>query len=233
MVSCVSIPDRTTRSDLSRIFWIQLIIYGAFFPVVFFVLPETRPPIILAKKNDVSAKKAEGEPEMSFAELFNEAAIRPVHMLVTEPALAFMTLLSSFAFGLVFVSTQSAGAYVFPEAFGFSESHAGIVQVSLFIGEIIGALACVGQNEFYWHGGHRMKEVEPGTPIPEARLPLSIPASFIGLTGGLFWYGWTSQPQLHWILPSIGLGFVGFGIMVVVHAVSNYITDSYVSSVPH
>lgn len=218
-----------------RIFWIQLIIYGAFFPIVYFVLPETRAPVILTHKarriNKKHARdaKGKGQPDLTMKELLIEAVIKPVHMLVTEPALAFMTLLSSFAFGLVFISTQSAGAYVYPDTFGFTESQAGIVQVSIFVGEIIGAFACIGQNELYWHS-HRVKDVEPGTPIPEARLPLSIFGSFIGLTGGLFFYGWCSSPGLHWILPSVGLGFVGFGIMVVVQAVSNYITDCYASN---
>jgi len=217
-----------------RIFWIQLIVTGAIFPFVVLVLPETRPPIVLAKKSQRLNKhhgresKAAKQPDMTLGELVNEAAVRPLQMLATEPALAFMTLLSSFAFGLVFISTQSAGAYVFPETFHFSEPHAGIVQLAIFIGEIIGAVARVGQNELYWRS-HKINEVQPGTPIPEARLPLSIFGSFIGLTGGLFLYGWTSQEDFHWIVPAVGLAFVGFGIMVVVQAVSNYITDSYAS----
>lgn len=215
-------------------FWIQLIIFGAFFPVVYFVLPETRPAVILANKAKAISKtrprpvKAAGKAETGMSEIFNEAIVRPLRMLCTEPALACMTLLTSYAFGLVFITIQSAGAYVFPNTFNFTESQAGIVQLSLFIGELVGAVACIAQNKLYGQS-HRINTDQPGEPIPEARLPLSIFGSFVGLTGGLFWYAWTSSPNLHWILPCIGLGFVGFGIMIVVQAVSNYITDSYAS----
>ena len=69
--------------------------------------------------------------------------------------------------------------------------------------------------------------IEADVPIPEARLHLSIPASLIGLAGGLFWYGWASFPHVHWIVPTIGLGFTGLGIISVISAVDLYITDAY------
>lgn len=181
--------------DINRIFYIQLIINGAFFPIVFWLIPETHGPIILGKRSksisqehNISTSHVH-EAEKELKELLYEAAYRPAQLLTTEPAVAFMTLLSSFAFGLVFNATQSVGSIVYPEAFGFSESSAGLVQVSLFIGEFVGAVACVAQNEFFWRS-HKRNEEQPGTPIPEARLPLSVFGSFVGLSGGLFWYGW-------------------------------------------
>ena len=96
----------------------------------------------------------------------------------------------------------------------------------MFIGEIFGFLACLPQNTYYQHSTTR-NQVEPGVAIPEARLLLSIPAGLVGLAGGLFVYAWTTFPSLHWIIPTIGLALIGFGIMVIVSTVSLYITDSY------
>ena len=121
--------------------------------------------------------------------------------------------------------TQSV-AQVYSTNYGFSDSASGLVQIALFVGEAIGFFACFPQNAYYQRSAGR-NLVEPGSPIPEARLPLSIPASLIGLAGGLFWYAWSSFPQIHWMLPSIGLAFVGSGIMVIVTAVDMYITDAY------
>lgn len=39
-------------------------------------------------------------------------------------------------------------------------------------------------------------------------------------------YGWSTY-QTHWIVPAIALGLIGYAIMVVVTAVSIYVTDSY------
>jgi MFS family permease len=63
-------------------------------------------------------------------------------------------------------------------------------------------------------------------PIPEGRLYISIPGSIL-FTAGLFLYGWSSQPSIHWIVPTIGVGIVGIGIYSIYMGVVNYLTDAY------
>ena len=48
---------------------------------------------------------------------------------------------------------------------------------------------------------------------PEYRLPIMIPGAPI-VAIGLFIYGWTSQNQVHWIAPEIGIALVGLGLLV-------------------
>ncbi|OMP83499.1 putative MFS-type transporter [Diplodia seriata] len=67
---------------------------------------------------------------------------------------------------------------------------------------------------------------QPGLPIPEARLYSSVPGSLL-FTAGLFWYGWASQPAVHWIVPTIGIVVVGLGIYSIYLAVVNYLADAY------
>ena len=31
---------------------------------------------------------------------------------------------------------------------------------------------------------------------------------------GLFWYGWSTQEKIHWIVPIIGTGWIGVGVVV-------------------
>jgi hypothetical protein len=92
---------------------------------------------------------------------------------------------------------------------------------------MVGFLACLLQNKLY-HSKARSTTSSQST-LAESRLYLSVPGSFLGLTGGLFIYGWTSDARLHlpWILPSIGLAFIGFGSMTVMQAIMMYITDAY------
>ena len=101
-----------------------------------------------------------------------------------------------------------------------ADSSSGLVQISLFVGETFGFFACLPQNGYYQRSA--VRKVETGIPIPEARLPLIIPASMVGLGGGR-----ASIPTVHWILPTVGLAFVGFAIMVIVTTVGWYITDAY------
>ncbi|KAL8893849.1 MAG: hypothetical protein Q9192_004861 [Flavoplaca navasiana] len=210
------------------VFYIQLIIYGAISPIVLFTIKETRGPIILSRlaKTDPSLAKAANElPHPKLLSLIYDAITRPAHLLFTEPVVFFLTLWAAFCFGLVFIMTQSI-PQVYHTNYSFSDSASGLIQVSLWVGEAVGLVACLPQNAYYLSSAKRNKS-DLGIPIPEARLPLSIPASFIGLAGGLFWYAWSSFPHVHWMVPTIGLAFVGFAIMVIITAVDLYIADAY------
>ena len=219
----------TLSTDNSlRVFYIQLIIYGAFLPLLLLVIKETRGPVILAQcaKQDLELSRGASEAKRPpISTLFYEAIARPAYLLCTQPVVFFLMLWSAFCFGLVFISTQSI-EQIYSTNYGFTAAESGLVQISLFIGEVVGFFACLPQNTYYQRSAAR-NSTNLGVPIPEARLPLSIPASLIGLAGGLFLYAWTSYPFLHWILPSVGLAFVGFGVMVIVTTAVMYLTDSY------
>ena len=118
---------------------------------------------------------------------------------------------------------------VYTALYGWDEYQTGLVQVSLVIGEIIGFLACLFQNKHYYNKAKsaRIASQSPETSLAETRLYLSIPGSVLGLTGGLFWYGWASYIRSSWIMPSIGLALIGFGSMTVMQTIMMYITDAY------
>jgi hypothetical protein len=158
-------------------------------------------------------------------EFFLSNIIRPAQLLCTEPVVFFFTLLSALSYGIVFISTQSV-TQVYMSNYGWEEYQAGLVQSSIVVGEFIGFLACLWQNKVFSRAAHA-SHAQPNPKLPEVRLYMSIPGSFLGLAGGLFWYGWASYPYLHWILPSIGLGLIGFGTVVVMQAIMMYVTDAY------
>ncbi|KAL9601018.1 MAG: hypothetical protein Q9179_003006 [Wetmoreana sp. 5 TL-2023] len=210
------------------VFYVQLIIYFSLFPPLLLTIQETRGPVLLSRwaSKDPRLPQAAGRATRpSLPALLYEAIVRPAWLLCSEPVIFYLTLWSSFCFGLVFISTQSI-AQVYAINYGFSDAASGLTQSALFIGEVIGFFACLPQNKYYQQSTSN-NPVEAGSPVPEARLPLSIPASLLGLAGGLFWYGWSSYPHIHWILPTVGLALVGFGIMVIVNTVDLYITDAY------
>lgn len=220
--------------DWRWILYIQLIIYGITFIIVLFTMKETRGPVIVSKRmrradnqqsTNILSVQEEQLPTLSPAKFLYDTLILPARLLCTEPVVFFFTLLSSLSYGIVFISTQSV-TQVFTTNFGFAEYEAGLVQASLVTGEVLGFVACLVQNAWY----ARVVRANPHkleADMSEVRLYFSIPASFIGLAGGLFWYGWTSYPSLPWILPAIGLAMTSFGITVVMQAIMMYITDAY------
>ncbi|KAI4159981.1 MAG: hypothetical protein LQ342_006109 [Letrouitia transgressa] len=228
--------ERCVTTYSIRIFYIQLIIYAASLPLIALTFRETRGLVILSNRakrahrlaqpsaNDISGNSNHGSPPLKGA-LFGNIT-RSTYLLCTEPVVFFFTLLSALSYGLVFVSTQSV-VQVYRTNYGWAEYQAGLVQLSLVVGELLGFLACVLQNRLFAQAAAKVAAGQPNPHLPEVRLYASIFGSFFGLTGGLFWYGWTSFPYLPWILPSIGLGIVGFGSMVVMQAIMMYITDAY------
>ena len=164
----------------------------------------------------------------SLKQFLRSNILRPFFLLTTEPVVFFFTLLSSLSYGLLFLATQSV-PQVYSTLYAFTEPHTCVIQASIVVGEVLGflACACIG-GPFFATASARSARVTGGNlHLPEVRLYIAIPASFLGLTGGLFVYGWTSDANLTYWAPTAGLLLIGFGSVVVMQAIMMYITDSY------
>lgn len=216
-------------------------IYGASAPVVFLIFRETRFPVILSSRTRRNNGKPAFAPAFaieSALNLHNKQAsmkqfikgniLRPFLLLTTEPVVFFFTLLSALSYGLLFIATQSV-PQVFSTLYAFTEPHTGLIQASIVAGELLGFLACACIQDPYFARASAKSAGIPGgsLQLPEVRLYLAIPASFLGLVGGLFIYGWTSYADRSYWAPTTGLLLIGFGSVVVMQAIMMYITDAY------
>lgn len=61
-------------------------------------------------------------------------------------------------------------------------------------------------------------------PKPEYRLPVMVLGGLL-VPIGLFWYGWSAEAQVHWMVPIVGTGFVGAGVVLIF--VSRYQHETY------
>lgn len=157
-----------------------------------------------------------------------KAVVRPPYLLFSEPVLFVCTIWSAFCVGSVYMFTQSV-EQVFEGVYGWQSYSTGYVQGAVVIGEIVGWMVSFYGTHLYFKSASRNQEM-PGRPIPEARLYLSIFGSFLGLAGGMFIYAWTAYPSIHWAVPSIGLGLVGFASQVIISGLADYIEDAYAPS---
>ena len=72
----------------------------------------------------------------------------------------------------------------------------------------------------------RLTDANDGKGLPEYRLPtLFVTGWFLPI--GLFWYGWSVQAQIHWIMPILGTVFFGIGIVSIFVAIQNYLVDGF------
>lgn len=213
------------------IYGVQIIFDAALLPVFWFILSETRGDCILAKRAKKMRKEgythrfaASELDKPSILQALKISFMRPTKMLVTEFVVSSFTLWVSFAWGILFLF-QSSVPIVFSELYGFSTFQTSLIQLALSLGAIVGTIVNPIQDRLYIRSAKRNME-RPGKPIPEARLYFAVPGSLI-FTVGMFWYGWSSYPHIHWIVPALGIGCVGYGIYGIYLAVVNYLADAY------
>ena len=213
------------------IFYVQIIYNAGLLPIFWLILRETRPDVIL-KRRAAKIRKETGRPVYAQAEINAPSTLRllqisfkrPTKMLLTEPVVIFFTLWISFAWGILYLFFSSV-VQTFGENYGWDTLATGLVQLAISVGAVIGTVFNPFQDWLYLRSSSRNKE-KPGKPIPEARLYTSIPGSLL-FAAGLFWYGWASQPDVHWIVPTMGIAAAGVGIYSIYMAVVNYLTDAY------
>ncbi|KAL2849935.1 major facilitator superfamily domain-containing protein [Aspergillus pseudoustus] len=215
--------------------YMQLIWFGALFPVYYFFFHESRADVILARRpmkqgNEKDEKegyteRATGQSSHLTLNGLITSATRPVILFCTEPVLFVSTLWSSFTVGTLFLFTQSV-EQVFTELYGWTVEQTGYVQAAVVIGECIGWTLNLLSRKLYFASAARNTET-PNSPIPEARLYMAVLGGVLGISAGMFTYAWTSYPHIPWIAPAISLAMVGAGSVLVVTGVSDYVVDAY------
>ncbi|RAK72301.1 putative MFS multidrug transporter [Aspergillus fijiensis CBS 313.89] len=211
--------------------YMQLIWHGILFPVAVVTMRESRDLVIL--KQRAKRLRAKGVNAYTRHEILSKPLLevlatsirRPLKMLVTEYVVFFCMLWSSFTVGTLYLFTQSV-EQVFDALYGWDPVQSGYVQGAIVIGQVLGWPLTLVSARLYFQSAKRNTQI-PGTPIPEARLYMSVAGAILGLTGGMFVYAWTSYPSLPWIAPTIGLGMVGAGSVVVVTGIMDYVVDAY------
>ncbi|KAL9111887.1 MAG: hypothetical protein Q9227_003737 [Pyrenula ochraceoflavens] len=213
------------------IYYIQIIYNGALIPVFYLILSETRGDVILARRakqlRKTTQKQIYAPSELQISSVFDNLKVsfqRPTMMLMTEPVVAFFTLWVSFAWGILFLFFSSV-AQTFSHNYEFDTFQTGMVQLAISVGAVIGTIINPFQDHLYLKSAERNSE-RPGRPIPEARLYTAIPGSLL-FTAGLFWFGWSSQPDVHWIVPACAVAVVGLGIYEIYLGVVTYLSDAY------
>jgi hypothetical protein len=101
---------------------------------------------------------------------------------------------------------------IFEENYHFPPSTVGLSYLGVGVGFL------VGQVSFAKLGDMILKKCARrsgnGQLKPEYRLPLCCVGAFF-IPIGLFWYGWSMVAHVHWIVPIIGTGFLGYGNALV------------------
>ncbi|KAJ5037947.1 uncharacterized protein L3040_006823 [Drepanopeziza brunnea f. sp. 'multigermtubi'] len=211
------------------VFWALLGVCGAFWVIMVLTLRETRHNIILARMGRTPPSQgSHGIPRVqrvkkAASQLAQTALKRPFIFLYTESIIQFSALYNGYLYGLSFLF-NSAFVIVFgPSGHGFDTIHTGLCFLGISTGISIGPFTSYLFQEPYYQ--RKVKESGERN-APEARVMMGKIAS-VALPISLFWFAWTSDQSVHWIVPILASGLWGWSFYTLILMTYTYTEDSY------
>ncbi|KAF2622136.1 multidrug resistance protein-like protein [Macroventuria anomochaeta] len=202
---------------------------------LFFFLPETSSPNILHRRTKRLRKltgndKLTCEPDMISAEMkpmdvVQMSLLKPITLNFQEPIVFLLNLYIALIYGLLYIWFESF-PLVFTEIYGFNLGLEGVAFLGILVGTLIAASIL-----FTWLYLYQEKQFdENGNIAPEKRLiPAMVGCWCVPIC--LFWFGWSSRSEVHWIVPIIGTSFFGMAAFTLFNAVLPYLSDAYPDNV--
>lgn len=207
-------------------FYVLMICTAILLALFYFLSPETYAPVLIRWKTERLQKETGvnthiDEKPRSIARAVLISCTRPFEMLVLEYMLACLCILTAFTLGIQYL-LFGGFAYVFKTVYRFELWQLGLT----FIGIAVGAFIAIAMDPFWRR--YRGKQVKNNNDIsePEFRLP-SVAFGALCLPISLFWFGWTSRPSVHWIVPILGTVPFGIGGLQVYSGVWTFLVEAY------
>ncbi|KAJ5774272.1 hypothetical protein N7457_009168 [Penicillium paradoxum] len=209
------------------VFWVIAIATGVMMILTIIWYRESYAPVVLERKA-ARLRKATGNPNLRSihdkgivgTQVFATALIRPVKLLFCSPIVSLMAMYAAITYGYLYLMFTTITS-IFTTKYGFSGGVAGLSFLGFGIGSFLG-LVVTGAAANRIAQDH----VKRGCFTPESRLlPMLVGCWFLPV--GLFWYGWSAQANVHWIVPILGTSVFAIGLMAIFMSASTYLVDSY------
>ncbi|KAF8214119.1 multidrug resistance protein 4 [Mycena galopus ATCC 62051] len=147
---------------------------------------------------------------------------RPAVLLFGSPVCFLLSLYMAFMYGCYYLMFTTFDT-LFSNTYGFNTGTGGLTYLGLGVGFISAtAISAKSANEVYIY----LAKKNGGKGEPEMRIPALIFGSLF-VPVGLFWYGWSAEAKIHWIMPIIGSGIFGFGMMCTFLPIQLYLVDTF------
>lgn len=134
-----------------------------------------------------------------------------------------LCLYSALLLGILYLFF-GAFVLVFQHNHHFNDWQSGLTFLGLGGGIILGILSGPLWRRNYQCLLHQAQ----GNAEPEFRLLPALLGSLL-IPIGLFSFGWTVYPSIHWVVPIICSGFFGAGVFLTFTGIFTFLTDAYPS----
>lgn len=196
------------------------------------IIRESRPSYLLSQK--VAAIRRETGLDFlqplnhdhapNFRTFAKDALFRPAELFCTEPVVFVVALMTAVAFGLLYIFTEALE--IIYESMGFTSPQSSLSFLAIAVGVAISTLTR-WLDEYIFELRHRRgQHVKPEDKLTG----LAIGAGAFAI--GLWWLAWTIPPKVenvHWMVPTVSLVFVGYALNEFDTVLQGYLADSYLS----
>jgi MFS transporter, DHA1 family, multidrug resistance protein len=194
-------------------------------------MPETSPSTILLHRAQrlrkltgdarLQSQSEIDQRNMSASTILSSALVKPIEIMMKDPAIFFVNVYTGYFYG-VFYTFFEVFPLVFPPFYGFNLGETGLAFLACFIGVSVAISAYCAYLYFYMVPDN----LKHGLREQEHRLIPAIFGSFL-LPIGLFTFAWTSDSNIHWSVPLLGVGIFTIGHFFTMQSLFIYIPFSY------
>ncbi|KAK8121429.1 MFS general substrate transporter [Apiospora kogelbergensis] len=213
------------------VFWAMAVVFTCSTLAQVAILRETYASVILAQnashlqstnrlQGNSAVWKSELDDGLSSSQAMRRAAVRPVTLTLKSPVNLYLSLVSAYVNGALFLLVTTL-PLVLREEYHFSAKAVGFAFEGVGIGNLVGLGVFATTSDRYIRA-RRQK----GVLTPEDRLVPMVAAGPM-LCLGFFAYGWTAQLHAHWVWPIMSTGLIGMGNVLFFSAVISYLVDAF------
>lgn len=212
-------------------FWFMAIASGVCFVALTLFLPESSNKALLYRKATRLRKltgnnniTSEGHIEifkMSFHQALKDILWRPFEIIIFEPVALLIDVYIGLVYSIMYLWYEDF-PIVYQSIYHFTPVESGVA----FMGLVIGVCIAVA---LYLPVVYKIftKKLLHGQPVvPEDMLPITIVAGAC-MPLGLVIFAWTSKPDIHWIVPTIGAAITSGASFIVFQTLFNYLSMSF------
>ncbi|KAI4911011.1 hypothetical protein J4E90_007268 [Alternaria incomplexa] len=204
----------------SWVFWIMSAFNAVVLVVGYFLIRESYTPVLLRRK----ALAESGNVLTTKAERARIAQnlLRPIRIFITRPITWLISLTATLSFA-VYTLMLATYASLWIDKYGQSELVGSLHYLSVAIGSTL--CGQLGGRIMDWSYRKQAKRTD-GKGVPEFRIPYMVPGMIIMPTG-LFWYGWSAERTLHWVMVDFGVVIFTLGSFIVNQASIAYQIEEF------
>lgn len=214
------------------VFWVLLIISGTTSASLCVFNRETYAPVLLKWKakrlskklnrNDLRTAYEANNATQTPGQLLKRGLQRPIILLCKSPITALLSIYIALIYGLMYLFFTTIPT-VFSQRYHFRLGVTGLTYLGLGIGFMIGMAIVAATSDPMLR---RLMAKNNGVATPEMRLPLMIIFSCI-LPISFFWYGWTVDKDVFWLVPIIAMVPFSIGVVGIWMPIQTYVIDCY------